>query len=292
VAALWLFHEQALDVIILEVGLGGRFDAVNVIAPHLAMITTIALDHVEWLGDNREAIAKEKAGIFRQAVPVVCTEPNPPAALREAAHKLGCPWVGLGEDFFIENHETCWDLTGTGIHLADLPNPNLPLPSVAGALRASCLMAQELPVSEAHLRQAVANASLPGRYQRLSSSPLTLVDVAHNPESCAYLAKKLNGESLAGRFIGVLGMLETKDLKGSLEPFSGQINDWFIAPLKTPLSAKTDALKEALPLASKVSIASSIAEALAQALSFAQKDDIIVGFGSFYTVREMIESYA
>lgn len=280
-AALWLFRAAAPEVVLLEVGLGGRLDATNVVASDQTVITTVALDHTDWLGNDRETIGVEKAGIFRPGKPAVCGDPEPPASVLAQAEKKGTPLYCTGRDFHWQVQAGGWSFRGLGLELEALPMPELPLMNAATALATLALSPLRLP--ERAIRTGLAEARLAGRLQRLS--PCLWVDVAHNPESAAYLARRLAGMTVAGRIHGVVGMLRDKDIAASLAPLQALVDHWYPASLAGPRGAEGAELARILQTGHSYP---RVAEALQAAEAACGKDDIIIAFGSFYTVAEVL----
>src|SRR5690348_1007123 len=186
-AALWLFARERLDAWVLEVGLGGRLDAVNIVDPDVAVITTVAIDHTDYLGPTREDIGREKAGIFRRGRPAICADPDPPASLVAHAGELGAPLLAIGADFGYAREGAQWRYFGPGGARYGLPHPALrgdyQLANAAAALTALDALRDRLPVPMSAVRQALVGIELPGRFQVLPGRPVTVLDVAHNPQA-------------------------------------------------------------------------------------------------------------
>ncbi|MDX7920350.1 bifunctional tetrahydrofolate synthase/dihydrofolate synthase [Aeromonas media] len=289
-AGLWLFCRAAPDVLLLEVGLGGRLDATNVVESDVALITSIALDHCDWLGDTREAVAVEKAGVYRAGKPAISGEPNPPATIASEAARLGACLRQVGRDFHGDEHDADWDYHGLN-HWLGLPKPALPLMNAVTVLAA--LESLGLPLSESVIRDGLANARLAGRMQRLQNEPLVIVDVAHNPHSAAYLASQLRQIPCKGKRRAVVGMLKDKDMAGSLAELDGLIDQWFLASLTGPRAATAEQLAAALgdgqgPAATF----DGVSAAYRAALAASSPDDMVIVFGSFYTVADVLAASA
>jgi len=290
-SALSLFKRQAPQVVLLEVGLGGRGDATNIVEPDVAVITTIALDHTDWLGDSREQIGLEKAGILRRGVPAVIGEPDLPGTVREYAMNLGAELVAVGEGFgyALDSGQSgqSWHWQGAGRVLRELPLPKLPLANAATALAALTKLA--LPLSDEVIREGIAQASLTGRFQLVATTPVSYVDVAHNPESAALLADRLQAlrEQQSGRrVLAVVGMLKDKDVSTTLEQLEGVVDSWYPASLKGPRGAAAEMLQAVLEGDRTFA---SVTEAWQAALADARPEqDVVIGFGSFYTVAEIL----
>ena len=280
-AALWIFAQQKPDLILLEVGLGGRLDATNLVQSDVAVITTIALDHCDWLGNTREAIASEKAGIMRPGKPAVSGEPNPPETLAHAANVLGASLYQVGSDFHREEGPDGWSFNGMGQHWSALPYPQLPLDNAVTALAVCALLPFELSI--AAIRQGLLSARLAGRLQPLGEQPEVLVDVAHNPHSAAYLASQLAKRPVEGRTLALCGMLRDKDIEHTLEVMAPHVDEWFLADLQGPRAAMAAELQHFLPEVTSHCF-ESVASAYEAVLVEAKPEDVVVVFGSFYTV--------
>lgn len=289
-AALEIFRRRNVDVMVLEVGLGGRLDAVNILAPDVAVITSIDLDHQDWLGTDREAIGAEKAGIMRSGRPAVCADPVPPASLAATAANIGARWCGIGEFFGFDTNGHSWHWWGTDadaakVEVASMPLPSLPLPSMAAALQAVVLIGVDLTAIP--VAQILSNLRLPGRFQTLDWAGVEVIlDVAHNPAASTYLARRLHARPVAGRTFAIVGMMADKDRLESLRNLSGEIDSWFLAELAdVGRAASVAQLAEDLAQLQQAAQASgSVSECLSKARAAAQAGDRIVVWGSFYTV--------
>lgn len=289
-AAFLLFKQAQLDLIILEVGLGGRLDAVNCVDADVAIITTIAMDHMDWLGQTREAIAKEKAGIMRANRPVIIGDINPPAVLTEIAQQLHAQSFTLNKDFQYQLSKFGWQWSFDHTNLEHLPIPKLPLQNAATALMAiECLQAK-LSVSKTAIVEGLEKATMPGRFQQFSKPVTTILDVAHNPASAALLAEQLQNKPIKGRTLAVVSILEDKDRIGILKPLLPVISEWYIAGLAVPRGISWQTLAKDLQQLGIVSYhsAESVMEAYLLAVSQCDSFDQIVVFGSFYTVAEVL----
>lgn len=280
-AALWLFRDAAPDVVLLEVGLGGRLDATNVVASAQTVVTTIALDHTDWLGTDREAIGREKAGIFRPGKAAVCGELDPPQSLLDHARALATPLHRAGVDFHYRQQDDEWCFEGLGLSLAALPVPGLPLMNAATAL-ATLACSPFVPGREAVV-EGLTRARLIGRLQQLS--PRLWVDVAHNPESAAYLASRLAKLGVQGRILALVGMLKDKDIAASLAPLQPLVHGWYLASLTGPRAATAQELARTVP---QGRCFDSVAQALVAAESDCGEQDMVIAFGSFYTVADVL----
>lgn len=296
-AAFVLLQQAALDVAILEVGLGGRLDAVNCIDADIALVTAIGLDHVQWLGADRESIGVEKAGIFRCGKPAVCSDPEPPASLAAAARVTGAPWYGLNEHYSHRAGADSWCWNGP-----DRRHDSLPLPALAGAHQldnaAGVLMILELlrgvlPVPESAVSQGLASASLPGRCQWLQGPVTTVLDVAHNPQSAGRLLASLCERPCSGHTRVVLGMLADKDVRDYTAILNPVVETWYLAGLEVERGLAVHALRERLSESiapQRVVCSPDVATALHRAGAASVPGDRIVVCGSFHTVAAAMAS--
>lgn len=289
-AAVWLFRKFEVEAMVLEVGLGGRLDAVNVFEPDCAVVTSVDLDHQEYLGDTREAIGREKAGIFRAGRPAVVTDPDPPESLLGHARALGARLLRLGNEITLEAGEGGWACSVGGRRYAALPLPALPgefqLANAAAAVAALDALRDRLPVTMQALRTGLARARPPGRFQVVPGPPMIILDVAHNPQAARALASNLARLAGGRRRLGVLGMLRDKDVAGVVRPLQPYVDAWFPAGLPGPRGLTGEALRTLLA-AEGIEAAGAYADvpqALKAACADAGAADIIIVFGSFYTV--------
>ena len=289
-AALWLFERAELDLAVLEVGLGGRLDAVNLVDADVAVITTVAIDHSDWLGEDREAIGREKAGIARAWKPLVLGETDPPSSVLRHAYAIGASAIRADSDFFAEPVDTGqwrWREPGFELHL---PHPRLaaPVQRRNAATAIAALRALDVPPVDEALIQGVAQADLPGRLQRFRREGIeVLVDVGHNPQAAAELAAWLDASAVDGVTLAVFAALEDKDVAGIVAAVRGRVSAWFLAGLEEagPRGQSADALASRVDEAA-VAMAprhSTVAQALAAALHTAEAGDRILVFGSFHT---------
>jgi dihydrofolate synthase/folylpolyglutamate synthase len=290
-AAFVVFREANPDIVILEVGLGGRLDAVNLVDATVAVITSIGIDHTDWLGDTREAIAFEKAGIFRAGRAVVCGETDPPETMLEHAQVLGCPVLRKGRDFGFERLPSSWNWWGGKSRHESLPMPKLALDNVTTALAA--IEPAGLPVSESALREGLFQAFVPGRLERLEWQGVEIVlDVAHNPHGASFFMQQL--QPVSGRQRAVFAMLADKDAGSTLDACLGKVDSWYPAGLNVPRGQPSQAL---MPLFTERGMCTggsfgTVGCALATALRESRPGDRILVFGSFHTVsaaREWLE---
>lgn len=283
-SALMLFKQAALDVVILEVGLGGRLDATNIVDADVSVITSIALDHTDWLGADRNSIGREKAGILRRARPAVIGEPDMPVSIAQTAEETGAKLFRVGDEWHYCQQEENWCFSDKNGRLEALPLPQIPLPNAATAIAA--LRLSGLVVSEEKLRSVIDKAMLPGRFQTVSCAPRVILDVAHNPHAAGYLASRLATLSAKGRIHAVVGMLHDKDIAGTLACLQPYINEWYCALLEGPRGASAQQLAIHLPGAGMFE---SVAAAWYAAKQQAGEQDIILVCGSFHTVAHVMD---
>ena len=297
-AAFWLFQRAGLDAVVLEVGLGGRLDTVNLVDADIALVTSIGVDHADYLGNTRESVAFEKAGIFRQGAPALCGDLNPPQPLLDKARELACPFFLRGRDFDLGMTEQHWqwrgvDAKGQPIELHDLPLLDLPMENAALALQAYALLG--LPWVPEQLAAALTATKVIGRLDRRQftwhGKRLNLMlDVGHNPHAAQYLAQRLASRPVAGRRLAVFGLLADKDLDGVVGELNGSVAHWAVAPLDSARARPVADLHVALQnLGASVSSYASVAEALEGQSAQATAEDEILLFGSFYCVAEALE---
>jgi dihydrofolate synthase/folylpolyglutamate synthase len=274
-----------IDAAVLEVGLGGRLDAVNTVDADCAVLTSIGIDHVDYLGPDRESIGREKAGIFRAGRPAVIAEPEPPQSVFEAAGEK----LLIGRDFSYTGDRTQWTYTGPNGKRAGLAYPALRgVIQLRNASAALCALdALKLPIAMQEIRLGLAEVSLPGRFQVLPGRPQVILDVAHNPQAAHALAENLATTGFAPETYAVCGMLKDKDIAGVLREMAPRVTRWHLATLAGPRGATADELAAQLEKTSLRKFESPAA-ALAAALGSASENDKIVVFGSFLTVGEAI----
>ncbi|MBS1231024.1 MAG: FolC bifunctional protein [Proteobacteria bacterium] len=297
-AAWEVFAARQVDVLILEVGLGGRLDAVNVYDADCAVVTGIALDHTDWLGSTRAAIGFEKAGIYRAGQPAFCADPEPPQSLFDHAAAIGADLQLLGRDFGYFGDQTQWTFWGRdGQRRGGLANPALrgrfQLRNAAAVLAVVESLKDRLPVSMQAVRRGLLEVELPGRFQVLPGRPSIVLDVAHNPQAVAGLADNLGEMGFFERTIAVVGMLGDKDIPGALAALAGKIDVWLLASLDTPRGAPAQALAAVIAeqkLGGAVESFDTPAEAFACAAKLAGENDRILVFGSFYTVAAVLRA--
>ena len=290
-AALWLFERSKLDLAVLEVGLGGRLDAVNLVDADVAVVTTVDIDHVDWLGNDREAIGFEKAGIARAWKPLVLGEDDPPSSVLGHAYAIGAPAIRANCDFFFEALDAqAWRWREVGVEL-DLPMPRLAAPAQLrnAATAIAALRALGKPMPKAAIVEGVATARLPGRLQRFQRDGVeVMVDVGHNPQAARELAAWLRQAPAAGRTFAVFAALGDKDVAGVVGALEGAIDRWLLAGLVEagPRGLTVDAFAQRLSgtAAGNGERHADVPAALASALAQAGAGDRVLVFGSFHTV--------
>ncbi|MDP1933179.1 MAG: bifunctional tetrahydrofolate synthase/dihydrofolate synthase [Gammaproteobacteria bacterium] len=306
-AGLLLLEQAALDVAILEVGLGGRLDAVNLIDPDLAIVTSIGLDHQDWLGDTRELIAAEKAGIFRANVPALCGDADIPVSLAQYAEDSGCRLYAQERDFGYTVGSTSWCWWGTGSKgeprvLEDLPIPELDVVNASTVMQAIALLPLSFSVPQTAIVTALQGLGLQGRFQSLHDPVRGVsvrVDVAHNPHAAVLLAEKLKamrgaGCGLTGRVRVVLAMMADKDHIGFHGALESAVDIWYIAAFAQPRCLAAEALHDKL-LQAGASLCGpfgTVADAYVQACADSDKNDLVLVTGSFVTVADVMQFIA
>jgi dihydrofolate synthase/folylpolyglutamate synthase len=291
-AALWLFRHAPLDVLVLEVGLGGRLDAVNIVDTDVAVVTSVAMDHMDYLGPTREHIGREKAGIFRAGRPAVCADPDPPASLVAYAEALGTPLTLQGRDYGFLAQGAQWQYWGPAGKRHGLPHPALrgryQLANAATALAVLDLLKPRLPVPGGAVREGLLAVDLPGRCQVLPGRPTVVLDVAHNPHAAHALAAALGEMGFHPQTFAVFGMLADKDIAGVVAAVRPRVDRWFAATLPGPRGASAAMLCAELERSGVAPAAirrcDDVAAALAAAREQAGEADRIIVFGSFLTV--------
>ncbi len=291
-AALDLFVRAQPEVAILEVGLGGRLDAVNILDPEVAVVTTIGMDHTAWLGDTLDLIAAEKAGIFRPHRPAVVGHRAPSGALIERSETLGCDLFVLGRDFDWEDAGPTWRWSGLELVRTGLPAPALhgifQRDNAATVLMTIACLNPRLPVALPHLGLGLRQTHLPGRFQIVPGAVTWLLDVAHNAQAATTLAANLGAFDCPGRVHAVLGVLRDKDPRAIVEPLAGQVDAWYLgqsADHRALPAAELRAGLEGLAADRDLHGCGGLTEALRTAAGKARAGDCILAFGSFTTVE-------
>lgn len=291
--AFWCFARSELDVWILEVGLGGRLDAVNIVDADATLITRIGLDHQDWLGDDRELIGQEKAGVMRAGRLVVCSDPLPPASIKIAAESSGARLLQLGVDYSIQNDGESWSWQAGNHKLAELPYPALAgsaqLDNAAGVI--AVLELAELPfnIDRPALDAGLRQVQLPGRFQSFLPGELSaatvVIDVAHNADSASLLAQTLAARPVSGKTLAVWSIYQDKDRAEVARLMQPLIDDWYIAAMNGPRATPCELLEKTLNdngvVAARRSAFATVEQAYSAAAAAAGPDDRLLVFGSF-----------
>lgn len=305
-AILRLFAGARPDVVVLEVGLGGRLDTVNLIDADCAVVTGIAVDHVDYLGDTREAIAFEKAGIYRPGRPAICADPDPPRSLVDHAEAIGADLWRIGRDFNYAGDRQQWNFTGRGVRRASLAYPALrganQLFNASAALAALAALHTRLPVPQQAVRTGLLTVELAGRFQVLPGRPTVVYDVAHNPQAASALAHGLDGMGFHPYTFAILGAMRDKDIEGMVVPMLGRVDRWYLSGLPIARAASGEQIASIVAharstrppaggdAAAPVRTFDDPAAAWAAASADAGADDRIVVFGSFHTVAGVMKA--
>jgi dihydrofolate synthase/folylpolyglutamate synthase len=296
-AALDIFQRSELDVVLLEVGLGGRLDAVNIIDADVAVVTSIDIDHQDWLGSDREQIGLEKAGVFRPGKPALCAGHKPPDSLRDYANNIGAHFFAAGVDFDDVSDKSLdhwtWrglDRMGETIVLNNLPVVQLPRESVSAAIQTVQLL--DIP-NRLIDYQSLASVTLTGRYQSLDlSGKHVILDVAHNPAAAHFLAKRIKNQNYEGKCFSLLAVMKDKDIEGIIEPLKGCFDSWFPVELnKVPRAMPAEQLANKLRQCgiSDVNVCGGVEQALSEVFKLMDTNDRLFVFGSFFTVAEVVK---
>ncbi len=297
-AILSLLAASALDVVILEVGLGGRLDAVNLIDTDCAVITSIDLDHMEFLGNDRESIGREKAGILRTGKPAVVSDPLPPHSVIDRAVEIGADLWRVGTDFNVSGDAQQWAWAGRGRRYSGMAYPALrganQLVNAGGVLAALESLRARIPVTAQAVRNGLAMVSLPGRFQIIPGQPTLVLDVAHNPHAVAALTANLDAMGFFPNTHAVFGAMGDKDLVPMLARIGPLVDRWYFTDLPTPraeLAAQLEAIWRRVETRTEVQAATFATpmQALQAAIAAADPADRIVVFGSFYTVGGVLQ---
>ena len=295
-AALDIFRARNVDIAVLEVGMGGRLDAVNGVDADVAVVTSVGIDHTAWLGPDRESIGHEKAGIFRSGRPAICGDPAPPASLVESAARAGARFYRYGHDFSAAPLES----GGWLFRLGERSRAALPYPALRGehqARNAACALTalsllDGFPLSQQQIREGLHAVSVPGRFQVLPGMPAVILDVAHNTQAAEALAANLQGHrGPIGRTLAVFGMLTDKSIADVARALAGQIDAWSVASLAGPRGASAEQVAQALAQAGvsvPVTLFPNAVAAFEATRAQAAPPDRIVVFGSFYMVGDIL----
>lgn len=297
-AALDIFWRAGVDVQLLEVGLGGRLDAVNIIDPDVALISSICIDHVEWLGGTREAIGGEKAGIFRANIPAVVGDLDPPQSLLATARDQQARLFCLGKDFNYQKQASRWQWSNGNRKIDNLPAPALKgehqYRNASSVILATQLLSETLPVREDAIRQGLQNVKLPGRFQLIEDNIPVLLDVGHNPQAVRTLVEYLNEYFPNNRVHAIFSMMKDKDIAGVIDIMKPVINQWFFAPLSNPRAVSELSMREIFSQKSLTNVSfgySGFAEAFSAAKNQSQQGDLLLVFGSFFLVSDCLAEF-
>lgn len=290
-AALWYFKQVSVDVIVLEVGLGGRLDATNIIDADLAIITTIDFDHQQFLGNTLDAIGAEKAGILRRHKPLIYADTNPPTSIVRKAQELEVPSYLFDEDYQITEKEQEWEYSGLGLK-AVFARPQIQLKSAAAAITACLLLEKYLPVSLTILQQAVSRIYVAGRLEYYPGKISLLLDVSHNPQSARLLADRVRHLAPQGKVHAVFSALKDKDICGIILPLKSCVDHWYPAQLTYKRAASAEQLLQSLKQAEIITdlCYNNPLAAFQAAQSHAKEGDLIIVFGSFFTVSYVMST--
>jgi dihydrofolate synthase / folylpolyglutamate synthase len=298
-SALWLFQRRGVDVAVLEVGLGGRLDAVNIVDADASVVVSVDLDHQQYLGDTKEKIGYEKAHVYRPNRPAIFADADPPASLLQYAHDIGANLLLLGRDYRYQRMDQQWSFNGDigGHHVA---RHSLPLPALRGsyqlknasaAIAALSALADKLPIAQGHIKRGLLEVDWPGRMQVLPGRPTVVLDVAHNPHAARALEDALGTMGYYENTIAVFGMLKDKDIDSVIQTIKGRIDRWCVASISGERGASADAIAGKLAAAgvkNPISRYATVAHAFAAARESAGQNDRILAFGSFYTVADVL----
>lgn len=298
-AAMGLLVKVNVDIAILEVGLGGRLDAVNMFDPDCAIITSVDMDHMDYLGDTREKIGFEKAGIFRGDRPAICADPDPPQSMLDFAQKLGVNFQRIGKDFGFKAEANSWQYWSAYGKRSGLPLPALrgyyQLGNASACIAALEQLRERIPVEASAVRNGLLNVELPGRFQVLPGKPMVILDVAHNPQAAHTLRENLDALGRAPKTYAVFAMLKDKDIRSVIDALKLRIDQWLIAPLPEQRGADVQRLKsdlESAGMKGNIQEFESVSAAYAAACKLASENDRIIAFGSFLTVADVMRERA
>lgn len=297
-AAVWLFCAQTVDVAVLEVGLGGRLDAVNAFDADAALLMSIGLDHTEYLGNTRAAIGWEKAHIFRTGRPAICADPDPPVTVIDHAAQIDAPLQLLGRDFSYVAQAQQWRYHGPGGDRSGLPLPALrgayQLANASACIAALDALRERLPVTAGAIRAGLVSVENPGRFQVLPGRPVVILDVAHNPHAATALAENLAQMTGHRHTLAVFSMLKDKDVAGVVRALRGHVDQWLIAPLPGARGMTVAAIEQSLRDAgvmAPIAHDADVAAACLRAYKMAGDDDRILICGSFLTVAAAMTAF-
>ncbi|MDE2235535.1 MAG: bifunctional tetrahydrofolate synthase/dihydrofolate synthase [Gammaproteobacteria bacterium] len=296
-AAFEIFRRRGVEVAVLEVGMGGRLDAVNVLQPEGALVASVALDHQEWLGYDRDSIGFEKAGIYRAGRPAICGDRDPPTRLLDTTRRLGAELQVLGRDYDWQAAGMYWDWHGRGSHIQQLPCPAMPgdrqVDNAASCIALLQMLCASLPVEAAAIRQGLRSARIHARFELWQGDVSWILDVAHNPAAAAVLAANLKANPARGRTLAVVGMLRDKAVEEVVRLLAPQLDSWYVAGLEgargQTAAELAGRIQAALP-AARLTACGDVTAACHAARSAARSGDRILVFGSFLTVGAVLRS--
>jgi dihydrofolate synthase/folylpolyglutamate synthase len=298
-AAIDIFMRAEPDLVLMEVGLGGRLDAVNIMDPDVAVVTTVDIDHTDWLGDDREAIGFEKAGIFRPDKPAICGDPEPPVTLTRHVDEIGADGHYIGQAFKVVPGQDSWSLRIGDEFLHELPFPALIGDFQLNNAAAAIMAIRSIPgldVSTEVIRKALTQVQLRGRFETVNEHPRVIVDVAHNPQAMRSLVMQLRNQPCSGKTIAVIAMLKDKPVREVIELLRPEIDQWYVAglePLPRAMSVEDlAAIVDQQAADVKLTSASTVGEACKLAVDAAGLDDRIIICGSFHTVADAMSCFA
>jgi dihydrofolate synthase/folylpolyglutamate synthase len=295
-AALSIFVDARPDAVVLEVGLGGRLDATNIVDPDLALITTIGLDHTAWLGDTLEQIATEKAGIMRASRPTIYAGSDLPQAIETRARRLASPLYCADQAYRFEAAAQSWSWRSGDLVYEGLPLPRMQgryqLRNAAGVIMALELLRPRLPLSRDAIEQGLKSAAIMGRFQQLRQRPFTVLDVAHNGQAAQQLAETLRSHPAEGVTLAVFGVMRDKDIDAVIAPLMQEVDYWHLVDLKVPRAMPTGGMRERLLAAGvdsgRIELHADLGQAWTTAVSMARPADRLLAFGSFWLVGDLI----
>ena len=297
-ATIDIFAARGVEVAVLEVGLGGRLDAVNAVDPDAALVASVGMDHMDWLGPDRESIGLEKAGIYRNRRPAICGDRTPPASLLQHAGSIGARLQVLGRDFDWRVDGDRWVWRGRGRVVRDLPSPALPgriqYDNAATVIAALSALQDVLPLTEEAIREGLVQAEIAARFQRVPGEVECVFDVAHNPDAARVLADNLQAMPAAGRTYGVMGMFRDKSVEEVALAMAPHLDRWYLGAIEGPRGQSAVELAErvhkTVPGAATGGYP-SVAAAYAAARAQARSGDRVVVFGSFQTVSAVLKDF-
>jgi len=297
-AALDIFWRSDVDIQLLEVGLGGRLDAVNIVTPDVSLISSIGIDHVSFLGNTREAIGREKAGIFRTKTPAIISDPNPPQSLLLSATDKGANIFCINKDYGYKRQTATWNWFAGDQQINQLPEPGLKgehqYRNASAAILAVQMLAENLPVSNSSFRNGLKNTHLLGRFQLINDKIPILLDVGHNVEAVRTLVEYINMTFPGKRIHAIFSMLKDKDIAGVIEIMNPVIYDWFFAPLANPRATSENNMREIFSNigVTRVSFGfTGFTDAFNAAKHQSLDNDLLLVFGSFFLVSDCLNKF-